>query len=277
MKQPQPILVADRFPELLDALLDLLHNLSADEWRLPTACAGWSVHDVALHLLGDDVGMLSRRRDGYTQSGVATIDGWDELVAFINAQNALWVQATRRLSPRLLCELLRLTGEQVSALFQSLDPYALGVPVSWAGPEAAPVWLDLAREFTERWHHQQHIRDAVARPGATEPRLLAPVLDAFVRALPYTYRDVAAEPDTTVVLTIEGEAGGSWYLRREIDDWRLYLETDQAPVAAIAIGQDTAWRLFTKGVDQHTAFARAALHGDRRLAAHLLETVAIIA
>jgi hypothetical protein len=30
MKQPQPILVADRFPELLDALLDLLHNLAAD-------------------------------------------------------------------------------------------------------------------------------------------------------------------------------------------------------------------------------------------------------
>jgi uncharacterized protein (TIGR03083 family) len=276
MKQPQPILVADRFPELLDTLLDLLHQLSPNEWQQPTACTGWSVHDVALHLLGDDVGMLSRRRDGYTPPGLS-IDGWDELVAFINTQNAQWVQANRRMSPQLLCELLRLTGEQVSALFQSQDPYALGVPVSWAGPEPAPVWFDLAREFTERWHHQQHIRDAVGRPGATEPRLLSPVLDAFVRALPYTYRDVAAETGTTVALTIDGHSGGTWHLRREQESWRLYLDADQPPQATVTIDQEIAWRLFTKGVDPTAAAARATISGDPGLAARLLETVAIIA
>src|SRR5262245_12580961 len=153
MRQPQPILIADRFPELLDALLELLDGLSSTEWEQPTACAGWSVRDVALHLLGDDVGMLSSRRDGYRGVG-ATIVGWDELVAFINDQNARWVQANRRISPRLLVDLLRLTGEQVSIYFQSLDPDALGGPVDWAGPGPAPIWLDLAREYTERWHHQ---------------------------------------------------------------------------------------------------------------------------
>ncbi len=52
------------------------------------------------------------------------------------------------------------TGEQTNAYFQRVDPFAMGGPVSWAGPEPAPVWLDVAREFTERWHHQQHIRAA---------------------------------------------------------------------------------------------------------------------
>ncbi len=115
--------------------------------------------DVARHLLADDVGMLTRRRDGYRGANVS-INGWEELVAFIDRQNALWVEATQRIGPRLLVDFLKLTGEQVSTFFQSLDPDALGVPVDWAGPERAPVWLDLAREYTERWHHQQHIRDA---------------------------------------------------------------------------------------------------------------------
>src|SRR5689334_9169606 len=132
MRQPQPILVAERFPELLHALLELLSGLSLAEWERQTACAGWSVKDVALHLLGDDVGMLSSRRDGF-RACRASIANWDELVAFINNQNARWVRTTRRISPRLLCDLLRLTGEQVGDYFQALDPYALGGPVDWAG------------------------------------------------------------------------------------------------------------------------------------------------
>ena len=133
MQQPQPIIVADLFPEILDALLDLLAGLSDDEWAAPTVCPGWSVKDLAGHLLGDDVGMLSRRRDGYRR-GNAAFASWNDLVAFINRQNAEWVETARRISPRLLCDMLRLTGEQVSTFFQSLDPYALGGPVDWAGP-----------------------------------------------------------------------------------------------------------------------------------------------
>jgi uncharacterized protein (TIGR03083 family) len=276
MRQPQPVLVADRFPEILDALLDLLSSLTPDEWQLQTACAGWSVRDVALHLLGDDVGMLSSRRDGYRMGNVS-IAGWDDLVAFINDQNARWVQTTRRISPRLLADLLRLTGEQVSAYFQSLDPYAQGVVVDWAGPEPAPVWLDLAREYTERWHHQQHIRDAVKRPGLLEPRYLAPALDTFVRALPHTYRDVGADDGTLVSLTVAGESGGRWFMRRERGEWRLYVEASQPPQTEVIIDQNLAWRLFTRGLSKEEALAQATVRGDPLLAARMLEVVSIIA
>ena len=30
--------------------------------------------------------------------------------------------------------------------------------VAWAGEERSPAWFDVARELTERWHHQAHIR-----------------------------------------------------------------------------------------------------------------------
>jgi hypothetical protein len=55
-------------------------------------------------------------------------------------------------------------GPIVDAYFASLDLDSLGGPVSWAGPEAAPVWFGVAREYTERRHHQQQIRDATGRP-----------------------------------------------------------------------------------------------------------------
>ncbi len=276
MKTPGPILVAHLFPELLDALLDLLGSLSAEQWQRPTACAGWSVKDVAAHLLGGDVGVLSRQRDGYRPSGAEEIRGWDDLVALINRLNAQWVAAAGRLSPRLLTDLLAFTGEQTAAYFRSLDPHALGEPVSWAGPEPAPVWLDLAREYTERWHHQQHIRDAVDRPGLTEPRYLSPVLDAFVRALPHTYRDVAAPAGTLVALTITGDAGGRWLLRREDGIWSLY-EGSEPAAAEVTLDPDTAWRTFTKGVSPETARQNAQIAGDERLARQMLAATAIIA
>ncbi len=274
MRQPQPILVVDRFPEILDALLELLSGLAVAEWERPTACAGWSVKDVALHLLADDVGMLSRRRDGYSAVDVA-ISGWDDLVGLINRQNRQWVEATRRIGPRLLCDLLRLTGEQVSAYFQTLDPYALGGPVDWAGPGPQPIWLDLAREYTERWHHQQHIRDAVGKPGLTEPRYLAPALDAFVRALPHTYRAIDTLEQTLVALTISGDAGGTWFLLRERGRWAMYLEAAGPPHAEVTLDQYSAWRLFTRGIDKQTA--RATITGDARLGAQMLEMVSILA
>jgi uncharacterized protein (TIGR03083 family) len=276
MKTPEPILVADLFPHVLDSLLEVLSGLTAEDWTRPTACALWSVKDVALHLLGGDVGILSRKRDAF---GDKSIMSWDDLVALINRLNETWVNATRRISPRLLCGLLKHTGEQVCDYFKSLDPFAIGGAVDWAAPDPAPVWLDLAREYTERWLHQQHIRDAVGKPGLKEPRYFAPVLDAFVRALPRTYRDSGAKDGTRVALTVTGEAGGSWLLLRENAAWNLYCRVtgDIEPVdAAIIMNQEVAWRLFTKGITKAEALAEATLSGDQSFAAKALETVSII-
>ena len=204
MDPARPILVVDLFRPALAELLALISGLSEEDWHKPTSCPTWSVKDVALHLLGDDIAVLSGQRDNF-RSGVSARN-WPELVARLNEVNDLWVRASQRLSPRLLADLLAFTGPQVSAHFESLDPYATGNVVSWAGPDPAPVWLDLAREYTERWHHQQHIRDAVGKAGLKEPRFFAPVLETFVRALPVTYRDTAAEEGTVVVVTITGHS-----------------------------------------------------------------------
>lgn len=178
MKAPEPILTTDLSPELRQHLLSMLNGLTPDEWLLPTPARDWTVKDAALHLVGGDIGVLSRKRDGHSLPN-DSISNWHELVAFINGLNRTWVEATRRMSSRVLCDLLAHTGPRAEAYFMSLDPFAPGDSVEWAGPEPQPQWLDIAREYTERWHHQQQIRDATGRPALYEPRLSAPVLDTF--------------------------------------------------------------------------------------------------
>jgi uncharacterized protein (TIGR03083 family) len=268
-------MVVALFPEILAELVRLLSSLSAEEWQKQTVCPGWSVKDVALHLLGDELGNLSRRRDGHALG--ASVTGWEDLVALINNANQGWVQATQRISPRLLIDLLELTGVQLCDYFRSLDPFALGGSVSWAGPERAPVWLDLAREYTERWHHQQHIRDAVSRPGLEEPRYMAPVLSAFVWAMPRAFRSIPAAENTAVTLTITGESGGQWSLLREEGEWRLYQGAPDRPEAEVFLDQDIAWRLFTRGLAQNVARVHLSLRGDQALGLKVLEMVSIIA
>jgi uncharacterized protein (TIGR03083 family) len=275
MKRPGEIAVVDRFAALRTQLLEVLADLSAEDWARPTAARGWSVKDVAAHLLGGDVGILSRKRDGFCPPG-AVFGTYAELVELVNRLNREWVQAAQRMSPRLVCELLAFTGPEVEAYFRSLDPRALGEPVSWAGPDAAPVWFDLAREFTERWHHQQQIRDATRKAPLYDPYFLAPVLDTFVRALPYSFRQVSAPDGTVVRLEISGGAGGVWFLVRAAGAWELALESATEPAAEAVVPQDTAWRMFTKGVGWETARASAAIRGDADLASWIFRTVAVI-
>ena len=275
-----PLTVVDLFPHERESLLSVLGSLSDDEWAAATACSGWSVHDVALHILGGDIGNLSGGRDGY-QDPHATkgVDfaQWDQLLAFINMRNDDWVRATRRLSPRMVCELLALTGPALQQYFARLDLEAIGIPVNWAGPDPAPVWFHVAREYTERWMHQQHIRDAVGRPGLKERAWFAPVLDAFARALPHTLRTVAATSGTTVRLVITGQAGGLWQVIRQDDGWALTVDTEPPPAATLIVDQETAWRLFTKGLSKLAVMPHVTLEGDPVLAAQMLDMVSILA
>ena len=147
----------------------------------------------------------------------------------------------------------------------------------WAGSEPAPVWLDLAREYTEWWHHQQQIRDAVGKPGLKEPKFFAPLLDCFVRALPRTYRSIEAKEGTLVALTISGDSGGRWGLLRENDSWNLYVDVMKPVNADVVIDQDVAWRLFTRGIGKDEALGNSTVTGDQSLGLKMFETVSGIA
>lgn len=274
MKKPvQPLLVVDLIPEVRQELLHVLESLTDEEWEKPTVCEGWSVRDVALHILGDDMGLLSNLRDH--DGRYFPFNGWDELVAYINAQNDLWVRAMRRLSRKLLIDLLRYTGQQIHTLFLSIDPFRMGGPVGWAGDQPDPLWLHVARELTEYWTHHQHVCDAIGRESLKESRYMQPVLATFVHALPKTYQNVGAPVDTLIKVVIAEM--GEWHLVREPDSWKLYAETDLPAASILSLDADTGWRLFTKNQAVEVLKPRITINGDVHLGETLLNTVSIIA
>ncbi|MFL5734245.1 MAG: maleylpyruvate isomerase family mycothiol-dependent enzyme [Chloroflexia bacterium] len=274
MNPPTPIHVIDLFHEERAGLLDLLSGLTPDEWDLPTVCPGWSLKDVALHILGGDLGNLARRRDGFL-AGSRKLKEGESIVDLVNRINDQWVQTARWFSTRLIIDLLAVTGPQLFSYFATLDLSATSGGVSWAGLDRAPMWLDVAREYTERWLHQQHIRDAIGKPGLSNRRFLHPILATFVYALPRAFRDTPAPPGTAVHLQITGEAGGDWTLMRESPNWTLYTGAPSIPNANVTLDQFTAWRLFTKGLTP--AQAQVAIQGDPTLGSQVLQAVAIIA
>jgi len=257
----KPILVADLFAPLNEELVALLRSLTPDEWNAPTVAGAWTVKDVAAHLLDTALRRLAWR-DAHTMPGPFEP----------NRVNREWIDAARRISPRILIEMLDRYGREAATYLASLDPFARAAfSVTWAGDEESPVWFDVARELTERWHHQQQIRDATARPPLYDALYFAPVIDTFVRALPHTYRGVDAPSGTAVTLRVTEEGAGTWSLVRESERWTLH-EGESAATTTVTMRGDTAWRLFTR----QPVADRVRVEGDARYGEPLLAAVAVI-
>lgn len=278
MKPLEPIFVVELFPKIEAKLVEVLRSLTPEEWDLRTIAPQWSVKDVAAHLLDTNLRKLSMVRDGYFGESPGQIESYKDLVEFLNRLNADWVRAMRRVSPRLITDLLEWSAPMVYEFTRGLDPMAqASFSVAWAGEEKSPNWFDIAREYTERWHHQQQIRLAVGKPGIEGRELYHPVLDTFVRALPHGYRDVEATDGTVMLLEVDGEAGGKWLLVRMGGRWELNSEADRKADASVVIPQEIAWRVFTKGIDRESALKQSRISGDRRLSEHLFGVLAVMA
>jgi len=271
-----PILVADRL-EPLEALLgDLLISLTDDEWERPTLVPRWRVKDVVAHLADTALRRLALCRDG-RGFPVAGCDPARDLVAFVNRANADGVRFFRRLPARELIDVVGIAGRAAARYLASLDPMAPApFAVSWAGDAHSPNWFDTARELTERWHHQQQIRLAVDRPGAMSRDFYFPVLDCFMRALPHWYRAIDAPEGTSVLVDVEGDAGGTWSIRHDHQRWTRVVPGTISARAHVWIPGDIAWRVFTKGIALEDAAARVRIEGDRALGEQLLRMTAIV-
>lgn len=272
----EPIFCAHLLRKVDDQLLDLLRSLTDADWDLQTVAPRWKVRDVAAHLLDTALRKLSLVRDSWFVEN-ARLQSPEDVMAFVNRLNDEGVKVFRRLSPSVLIDLTATACDQSASFHESLDPFAPAVfNVSWAGEEKSLNWFDTARELTERWHHQQQIRLATGRPGIMVPELYHPVLDCFVRGLPYNYRNTAAAEGTSVLLEIAGDCGGTWVLCKGADGWTFRSVLPDTVACKVVLPQEIAWRVFTKGITQDSARAQVEVEGDQDLADGILGLIAII-
>ena len=103
-----------------------------------------------------------------------------------------------------------------------------------------------------------------------------PVLDCFMRALPYTYRTVAAKPGSLAQFNIRGESGGSWYLFRDSAAWILIASPAGEKISETTIPQEIAWRIFTKGIATEEARTQVHVTGDETVGLHILTMISIV-
>jgi uncharacterized protein (TIGR03083 family) len=279
IKPLPPVDVRPLFDPLHRELLMMLRTLAPDDWHRQTSAPQWKVADVVAHLIDSAVRRLGADRDRHSmaQPEVAIRDNVG-LTAYLNELNADWVRASRRVSPRLLLDFLDVVGRQLVDWFENADLQAPAiVPVAWAGEQASTAWFDIAREYTERWHHHQQIAEAVMAPGLTARKYLYPVIDIAMRALPFAYRDVPAEAATAVTIEITGDAGGAWTLVRDPDAWRLFAGSLPHVAAHVRLDQDTAWRMFFKQRTRDQVLAAMSIGGRTDLAQPFAGVLAVMA
>jgi uncharacterized protein (TIGR03083 family) len=272
----EPILCAPLL-RLVDAkLIQLLRDLRPDEWELQTIAPAWKVRDVAAHLLDTVLRKLSLVRDRCFVEN-PTVRSPQDVLDLVNRLNCEGVSVYRRLSPSVLIDMMKTACRQSADFHESLDPFARAAfNVSWAGESASLNWFDTARELTERWHHQQQIRQSTDRPGIMTPDLYHPVLDCFVRGLPCAFCNVDSPVGTTVRLEISGSCGGIWLLSKNDQGWALTTSSETPSVARAIIPQEIAWRVFTKGIDRNEALALSTLEGNTALAERIFHLTAIV-
>ena len=117
---------------------------------------------------------------------------------------------------------------------------------------------------------------AVNRPGIMTREFYYPVLDTFMRALPFAYRKVQARAGTLAEFRISGECGGTWFLFRKNGAWAL----TAAPLGEISsettIPQEIAWRIFTKGIKREEAEPQVRVTGNAEISLHILGMISIV-
>ena len=278
MDKPIPIQTLHLFPVLDKLLIELLCSLEPADWARPTICPLWTVKDIAAHLLDTNMRTISGA-DNHFGKPPENINSYNDLVNYLNELNAVWVKAMDRVSPRQLVAMLEITGPQYCDIMALRKPFEMArYAVSWAGEEQSENWFDIAREYTEKWHHQQQIRDAVGKPGIMHRELFYPCMNTFMRALPHTYRNVKAEDGTLVQISIGTSDGGDWYLQKNETGWRLVdIQAGKKPNASVELTSDTVWKLFTKGMTAAAAVENSELRGDTKLTQPLFSMLSVMA
>lgn len=184
----------------------------------------------------------------------------------------------KRVSPEMLILLHETTGHIYCDYYRSLNPFdRAGLAVDWAGESESKNWMHIAREYSEKWLHQQQIRDALHRPGLMTREFFYPFIDIFMLALPHTYRAIHADNGAIVKVTVTTELGGSWFLEKIDQGWKLKKNISATPTAEIILDPDISWKLFSKSISPEQAIDSVTMRGDRILGKTVLSMVSVIA
>jgi hypothetical protein len=239
---------------------------------LPTECPAWTVKGIALHILGDDLSLLTRQRDASTDSITLFAEDHPGLTfrALLDGFNEQWVRAARYLSADLVVELLALVGEWSETFYceVGLDTISREPVGLFAHTAPSPYWQVIAREYLERFVHQSQIRRAIDAPDLSG-ELVTCAARVVVELLAAWLVDYA--PPTGSTVGIAFGAAGSWSWERAADGWAVRNGIADDAAARVRADADRVVALISRGLTSDEAAQHVTVDGDAGLASGVLD------
>jgi uncharacterized protein (TIGR03084 family) len=198
--------VVDAFAAETAQLDAYLAALPAEQWQHASACPGWSVGDVVLHLAQTEEAVANTFAAGMAEpsSTEQVVDAAARIGGAVDRLAEAGVAAERTDDPAALLHRWRAAHAASIALLRAADPHDR---VNWVTVPLATRTLTATR-LSEHWIHSMDIREPLgdAAPDTDRLRFIARLA---WRTLPYAFG--REDEDTpSVALRLTGPSGTSW-------------------------------------------------------------------
>lgn len=191
--------------EQQDELAGLLAGLGEPGWATPSACAGWSVADVVLHLAQTNemaIGSAQRDLDGAL---VRLTEGLAPAAGDIDDGAALMVAHQRGGSTADLHERWLRSCTELRGALLACDP---GDRLTWVAGELAARTLGTTR-LAETWIHTGDVAEGLGVELAPSDRLWHIARLAW-RTIPYAFQREGLSPPGPVAFRLTSPSGEPW-------------------------------------------------------------------
>lgn len=185
------------------AFAERLDRFGPDDGDQPSACAGWSVRDVVLHLAQSDELAVAALAGAYPAAvarltaglaPAASVD--DAAAAMVGADSSGWPEVKRRWAQ---------TAAELRSGAARSEPSAR---VTWVTGTLSVRTL-LATRLAETWIHGGDVAAALGEPPTASDRLRLVARLAW-RTLPYAFSSAGAALHGPVAFELTGPDGTSW-------------------------------------------------------------------
>jgi uncharacterized protein (TIGR03083 family) len=262
-------LAVDGFRAEREAILTVAKGITAEEWLLPSACAGWTVRDVVGHMACTLHGVID---PAFLPN---TTDGTERAMEPAVAERRSWpIEA--------VLEEYESYSEQAANVFASVQDAPLSETMLPMGELGTHPMSILPSTFL--FDGYTHLRNDILTPNGSIDRpqpprdemRLRPTIEWMLAGLPWMCADaLRGIVDRPIVLELDGPGGGTWTIAPGGDAGRVRLREGASNNAAATVhGTDhdfviwgtrrAAWRDLVK------------VEGDQAYAARVLDAIKII-
>ena len=191
--------------EQQDELAELLRDLDDIGWARPSACAGWSVADVVLHLAQTNEMAIGSARGDLDGAMARLTEGMAPTSGDIDDGAALMVARQRGAPTSKLHERWTRSCHGLRAALLACKP---GDRLTWVAGELAARTLGTTR-LAETWIHTGDVAQGLDVQLAPAERLRHVVRLAW-RTIPYAFQREGLEPPGAVAFHLIGPGGKPW-------------------------------------------------------------------